>query len=63
MIMPAGRVRIMLATRPIDFRKGHNSLAAEPQTEGHHQQAGQALKLIRGDHLREPTTEQHPHQA
>jgi len=28
MIVPAGRVRIMLATRPIDFRKGHNSLAA-----------------------------------
>jgi len=23
MIVPAGRVRIMLATRPIDFRKGH----------------------------------------
>lgn len=28
MIVPAGRVRIMLATRPIDFRKGHDSLAA-----------------------------------
>jgi len=33
MIGPAHRVRVMVATRPIDFRKGHNSLAAMVQNE------------------------------
>ena len=28
MIFPSNRVRIMVATKPIDFRKGHDSLAA-----------------------------------
>ena len=28
MIFPSNRVRIMVATNPIDFRKGHDSLAA-----------------------------------
>lgn len=28
MISPSNRVRIMVATKPIDFRKGHDSLAA-----------------------------------
>lgn len=28
MIFPSHRVRIMVATKPIDFRKGHDSLAA-----------------------------------
>lgn len=28
MIFPSNRVRILVATRPIDFRKGHDGLAA-----------------------------------
>ena len=28
MIFPSNRVRIMVATKPIDFRKGHDGLAA-----------------------------------
>ena len=28
MNFPSQRVRIMVATKPIDFRKGHDSLAA-----------------------------------
>jgi len=28
MIFPSNRLRIMVATKPIDFRKGHDSLAA-----------------------------------
>ena len=28
MIVPSNRVRIMAAIKPIDFRKGHDSLAA-----------------------------------
>lgn len=28
MILPSNRVRIMVATTPIDFRKGHDGLAA-----------------------------------
>ena len=30
MIFPSNRVRIMVATKAIDFRKGHDSLAALP---------------------------------
>ena len=33
MIFPSNRVRIMVATRPIDFRKGHDSLAAMVKNE------------------------------
>jgi transposase len=33
MIFPSNRVRIMLATKPIDFRKGHDSLAAMVKNE------------------------------
>lgn len=28
MIFPSNRVRIMVATKPVDFRKGHAGLAA-----------------------------------
>lgn len=28
MMLPSNRVRIMVATKPIDFRKGHDGLAA-----------------------------------
>ena len=28
MIFPSNRVRILIATRPVDFRKGHDGLAA-----------------------------------
>ena len=33
MIFPSNRVRIMVATKPIDFRKGHDSLAAMVKNE------------------------------
>ena len=33
MILPSNRVRIMVATKPIDFRKGHDSLAAMVKNE------------------------------
>lgn len=33
MIAPANRVRILVATKPIDFRKGHDGLAALVKTE------------------------------
>jgi len=33
MIFPSNRVRIMVATKPIDFRKGHDSLAAIVKNE------------------------------
>ena len=33
MIGSSHKVRVMVATRPIDFRKGHNSLAAMVQNE------------------------------
>ena len=33
MILPSDRVRVMVATRPIDFRKGHDSLAAMVKNE------------------------------
>ena len=35
MIFPSNRVRIMVATRPIDFRKGHDGLAALVKNELH----------------------------
>jgi transposase len=28
MILPSNRVRIMVATKPVDFRKGHDGLVA-----------------------------------
>ena len=33
MIFPSNRVRILVATKPIDFRKGHDSLAAVVKNE------------------------------
>ena len=35
MIFPSNRVRIVVATKPIDFRKGHDSLAALVKNELH----------------------------
>ncbi|MBU3031168.1 IS66 family insertion sequence element accessory protein TnpB [Paracoccus marinaquae] len=32
MIFPSNRVRILVATRPVDFRKGHDGLAALVQS-------------------------------
>ncbi len=32
-MLPSNRVRILIATRPVDFRKGHNGLAAWVQNE------------------------------
>lgn len=31
-MLPAHKVRIMVATRPVDFRKGHDGLAALVQS-------------------------------
>lgn len=33
MIVPAQAVRVVIATRPVDFRKGHDGLAALAQRE------------------------------
>ena len=33
MIFPDQTVRIVIATKPVDFRKGHDGLAAMAQTE------------------------------
>jgi len=33
MIFPSNRVRIVVATKPVDFRKGHDGLAALVQSE------------------------------
>lgn len=33
MIFPSNRVRILVATKPVDFRKGHDGLAALVKTE------------------------------
>ncbi|MBO9101095.1 IS66 family insertion sequence element accessory protein TnpB [Rhizobium sp. K1/93] len=35
MIFPSNRVRIMVAIKPVDFRKGHNGLAALVKNELH----------------------------
>lgn len=35
MIFPTSRVRIMVATKPVDFRKGHDGLAALVKNELH----------------------------
>ncbi len=32
MIFPSNRVRILVATKPVDFRKGHDGLAALVQS-------------------------------
>ena len=33
MIVPAQAVRVVIATKPVDFRKGHDGLAALAQNE------------------------------
>ena len=33
MIFPSNRVRIVIATKPVDFRKGHDGLAALVKNE------------------------------
>ena len=33
MIIPSNRVRVMVATKPVDFRKGHDGLAALVKNE------------------------------
>lgn len=33
MIVPADAVRVVIATRPVDFRRGHDSLAALAQNQ------------------------------
>jgi transposase len=35
MIFPSNRVRVMVATKPVDFRKGHDGLAALVKNELH----------------------------
>lgn len=35
MIFPSNRVRIMVATKPVDFRKGHDGLATLVKNELH----------------------------
>jgi hypothetical protein len=33
MILPSNRMHIMVATKPVDFRKGHDGLAARVKNE------------------------------
>ena len=35
MIFPSNRVRILVATKPVDFRKGHDGLTALVKNELH----------------------------
>lgn len=35
MIFPSNRARVMVATKPLDFRKGHDGLAAPVKNELH----------------------------
>lgn len=37
MIVPAQSVRIVVATKPVDFRKGHDGLAAVAESEAEKQ--------------------------
>lgn len=55
MILPGGKVRVWLATRPVDFRKGHDGLSAVVQeTLGHDPHCGAVFvfRSKRGDRLK-----------
>ena len=51
MIFPSNRVRIMVATKPVDFRKGHNGLAALVKNELRKDPASRACSSIEGSSL------------
>ena len=55
MIVPAQAVRVVIATRPIDFRRGHDSLAAYVQNElklDPHSGVTVVFRSKRGDRLK-----------
>lgn len=47
MIGPPAGVRVLMATRPVDFRKGADSLAAVVQTQLGHEPFGGAVFVFR----------------
>jgi transposase len=55
MIVPAQAVRVVIATRPVDFRKGHDGLAALAQNElglDPHSGAVVVFRSKRGDRIK-----------
>ena len=55
MILPGGNYRVWLATRPVDFRKGHDGLAAVVQEKLGHDPFSGAIFVFRskrGDRLK-----------
>jgi transposase len=55
MIVPGQHVKIVIATRPVDFRKGHDGLAALVQNELHldpHSGIVVVFRSRRGDRLK-----------
>ena len=48
MILPSNRGRIIVATKPVDFRQGHDSLAAMVKNELHKDPFTGAVFVFRG---------------
>ena len=56
MIVPAEAVRVVIATRPVDFRRGHDSLAALARHQlglDPHSGVIMVFRSKRGDRIRE----------
>ena len=56
MIFPSNRVRIVVATKPVDFRRGHDGLAARVQNElglDPHSGLTVVFRSRRGDRLKQ----------
>jgi len=55
MIVPADAVRVVIATRPVDFRRGHDSLAALAQSRlglDPHSEVIVVFRSRRGDRIK-----------
>ena len=48
MMFPSNRVRILISTKPVDFRKGHDGLAALVSSQ---LRVNERSKLTRSQHL------------
>jgi transposase len=55
MIFPSNRVRIMVATKPVDFRKGHDGLAALVKNELHKDPFTGTVFVFRSRKAQRPT--------
>ncbi|NRA87149.1 MAG: IS66 family insertion sequence element accessory protein TnpB [Rhizobiales bacterium] len=51
MILPSNSVRILVATNPVDFRKGHNGLAALVNNELSENPFSGTVFVFRSTHL------------